>query len=193
MRNWLESFGELCEPLRVNEVVPDRLYEPLTRSAMAKRAGISYTTLTNWTKREVDPLPTVETAAGDVLYTWRLLLDFCRAHPKLHSSSQVLDQHRRLLVEESSGRASGHPSIHGATALTGRQETSGGSVSGDGVTLRAALLYLKSEVDAHSSVVAAAAQLAEDAARCQASLLERLELLQSAVAAQPAIPTARDG
>lgn len=176
---------KLCEPWPVNDLVPDRLDELFTRSAMAKQSGVASTTLANWVARDQAPLATVQVPSGDAMYTWRHLLDFCRANPKLHATRQVLEQYRESFTADPLSRPPQRStSVEAAAAATSRLTTVGPS-SGDGATVRSALQDLKTQVDEHSAVVAAAVKLAEDAAGVQQTLVASIALLEAAVAALP--------
>ncbi len=171
----------------MNDLVPDRLDEMLTRSAMAKQSGVAPTTLANWIAREQAPLATVQAPSGDAMYTWRHLLDFCTANPKLHATRQVLERYR----ERFGAAPLSHPpelsTIVGPATATKSQPTPVGASSGDAATLRSALLDLKAQVDEHSAVVAAAVKLAEDAAGVQRTLVASMARLEAAVAALPGL------
>jgi hypothetical protein len=99
-RHFLDRVVNLCEPWPVNDLVPDRLDELLTRSAMAKQSGVASTTLANWVARDQAPLATVQAPSGDAMYTWRHLLGFCRANPKLHATRHVLEQYRERFAAD---------------------------------------------------------------------------------------------
>ena len=155
----------------MNELVPDRLDEPWTRSAMAKQVGVAPTTLANWAARDQSPLGTVEAPNGDAMYTWRRLLDFCRANPNLHATRQVMEQYRVRFSVVPSSRPPQQPTSTRADAVTRSRTASAGAASSDGVTLRSALQDLKTQVEEHSAVVAAAVKLAEHAAGVQQTLV----------------------
>jgi hypothetical protein len=165
----------------VNELVPGRLDEPLTRSAMAKQAGVASTTLGNWATRDHAALATVAVPNGDALYTWRSLLDFCAANPSLHATRQVREQYRKHFADDPSSRPLQHPSSGGAASAARGPSVIAGAAPDDRVTLRSALQDLKIQVDTNSAVVAAAAKLAEDAASSQAALVDRLNVLEVAM------------
>jgi len=165
----------------VNDLVPDRLDKQWTRSAMAKRAGVAPTTLANWSERPHDPLQTIEASNGDALYTWRLLLNFCRGNPQLTATSQVLDRAEELFADASRDILESQRPPVGAATRTQSLPFSADARSSDGATLRSALQDLKTQVGEHSAVVAAATQLAADAAVIQAALVERLVQLEVAV------------
>lgn len=176
---------KLCEPWLVNDLVPDRLDEPWTRSAMAKQVGVAPTTLANWAARDQSPLGTVQAPNGDAMYTWRHLLDFCGANPNLHATRQVLEQYRVRLSADPSSRPPQQPSGPGADAVTRSRPASAGAASGDGVTLRSALQDLKNEIEEHSTVVAAAVKLAAHATGVQRALVASMARLEAAVTAAP--------
>ena len=169
----------------MNDLVPDRLDELLTRSAMARQSGVASTTLANWGARVQGPLATVQAPRGDAMYTWRHLLVFCRANPNLHATRQVLEQYReRFAAQPSSSPPQQSTSVGAAAEVKGRLAPAGPS-SGDGATLRSALQDLKTQVDEHSAVVAAAVKLAEDAIGVQQTLVASMALLEAAVEAMP--------
>ncbi|QZA18773.1 hypothetical protein K3U93_06275 [Mycobacterium malmoense] len=169
----------------MNDLVPDRLDELLTRSAMAKQSGVASTTLANWAAREQAPLATVQAPSGDAMYTWRHLLGFCRANPKLHATRQVLEQYRERFATDPLSHPPEQSTSIEAAAGAGSQVATVGPSSGDGATLRSALQDLKTQVDEHSAVVAAAVKLADHAAGVQQTLVASVALLEAAVAALP--------
>jgi hypothetical protein len=176
---------KLCEPWLVNDLVPDRLDEPWTRSAMAKQVGVAPTTLANWASRDQSPLGTIQAPNGDAMYTWRHLLDFCGANPNLHATRQVMEQYRVRLSADPLSRPPQQSSSARADAVTRSRPASAGAASGDGVTLRSALQNLNTQIDEHSAVVAAAVKLAEHAARVQQTLVASMARLEAAVTAVP--------
>jgi hypothetical protein len=161
----------------MSALVPDPHDEPWSRSAMSKAAGISATTLENWTKRADGPLETVR--IGDrVGFTWRLLLTFCDSHPTLQGARQVRARYREAfhLADAVSDPAPTQP-------FTGHQAASDARASaetlpaGNDVTLRAALHDMKGAVEQNATAVAVATELAAEAVRTQQHLLHCLEQL----------------
>jgi hypothetical protein len=170
----------VCEPCTVNDEVPDHLHAPMSRAVLAKEADVSPATLKNWSDREDGPLLTVPAPGGRSLYTWLHLRDFCMANTNLTAARRALERYRKLFVD-----LPGHPSrpdpTVGADVPTKSQSISSGTARTDGATLRSALADLKTQVQEHESVVAAATKLAEDASRAQSALVARVELLELAV------------
>jgi hypothetical protein len=174
---------KLCEPWPVNDLVPDRLDELWTCSAMAKQVGVAPTTLANWASRDQSPLCTVQAPNGDAMYTWHHLLDFCGANPNLHATRHVMEQYRVRFSADPSSRPPQQPSSAGA--VTRSRPASAGAASADGVTLRSALQDLRTQIDEHSAVVAAAVKLAEHAVGVQQALVASMARLEAAVTAVP--------
>jgi hypothetical protein len=173
----------LWEAAAVNELVPDRLDEPWTRSAMAKQADVSPTTLKNWSARESSPLATVPSPIGDAMYTWRHLLNFCKANPNLQATPQVLKQYRVRFPPEPADRPS-QLRVGAADATLG-EASSASPASPDGVTLRSALEELRTRIGEHFVLVTAAARVADDAASLQQNLLATMAALEAAFATSP--------
>jgi hypothetical protein len=97
----------------------------------------------------------------------------------------VLEQYRERFAADLLGRPPQQfPGIGAVAADMGRLDRASPS-SGDAATLRSALQDLKTQVDEHSAVVAAAVKLAEDAAGVQQALVASTALLEAAVAALP--------
>ncbi len=153
----------------------------MSRAALAKEAGVSAATLKSWSDRETAPLKGVEAPGGRLLYTWSHLRDFCMGNPNLTATRQVLQRYRELFFDPP-----GHPgqpvTTVGADLPTRSRPTSTRTALSDSATLRSALADLKTQVQEHQSVVAAATQLALDADRAQTALLTRVEHLELAVA-----------
>ncbi len=63
--------------------------ELLTASELARAAGVSASTIANWTSRADRPLQTVTTADGAIRYTWSQLQEFCSAHSKLQAARRI--------------------------------------------------------------------------------------------------------
>jgi hypothetical protein len=181
----LDLVVNLCEPWPVNDLVPDRLDELLTRSAMAKQSGVASTTLANWIARDQASLATVQAPSGDAMYTWRHLLVFCKANPNLHATRQILERYRERFASEALNDPP-HPSARVRAATTsGSRPAQVGPFFSDGARLRSALQDLKTQVDEHSAVVAAAVKLAGEAAGVQQSLVAIVALFEAAVQAEP--------
>lgn len=136
--------------------------------------------------REDNPLETVG-GDDDVLYTWRHLLTFCRANPKLTTTATVVERYRELSGDGTAGQGS-HPALPvtlpSTSGVTSGQPTLVGQVPGGSATLRSALDDLKTQVEDHASVVLATARLADDAARIHRGLVERLQVLEAAAGNQ---------
>lgn len=123
----------------------------LSRTRLASQAGLSATTLKNWTTRDDRPLRTVTTPAGVQMYSWRLLLDFCQEHPELRGVEAALAQSRKL--------------------VGGGDEPSPPT---DLVTLRAALRDLKTAVDRSTAAVVRSAELARETGVAHAEVVAAL-------------------
>lgn len=152
----------------------------MSRAALAREADVSPATLKSWSDREKEPLQSVEAPGGRLLYTWLHLRDFCMANTNLTAARRALDRFRELFVDPP-----GHPgqpvATVGADLPTRSRPTSTGTALSDGATLRSALADLKTQVQEHQSVVAAATQLALDAGRAQVALLACVERVELAV------------
>jgi hypothetical protein len=158
----------------MSSLVPEPYDEPLSRSAMSRAAGISATTLENWTKRVEGPLETVRVGDADG-FTWRLLLAFCASHPTLPGARQVRARYRETF--------SPAPAVSDQVALRLVRQTAATKApvfADDDATLRAALENMKSAVDQNAAAVAHATELAAEAARTQQQLLHSLEQLTTA-------------
>jgi len=129
-------------------MTPDDL---VSRTRLASLAGVSATTLRNWTLREDRPLRTVTTASGTEMYSWRLLLEFCHEHPELRGVEIPLAKSRKIFEE-------------------GTEPSS----PGDENTLKAALRDMKTAVDRSVAAVARSAQLAEETATAHAEIIAAL-------------------
>lgn len=129
-------------------MTPDAL---MSRGQLARQAGVSATTLRNWTIRDDRPLQTVTTASGIQMYSWRLLLEFCHEHPELRGVETALARSRELL-----------------------RANNGGSSTGDQLTLRAALRDLKMAVDRSLAAVTRSAQLAQETATAHVEIVSAL-------------------
>lgn len=129
-------------------MTPDDL---LSRTRLADQAGVSATTLKNWSERADRPLQTIMTQSGAEMYSWRLLLTFCEEHPELRGVETVMARSRKLF----------HPD-HGRTSRT------------DQATLRAALRDLKTAVERSVAATVRSAQLAEETAKAHAEVVAAL-------------------
>jgi hypothetical protein len=123
----------------------------LSRSRLASQAGVSATTLKNWSTRDDQPLQTIATSSGTPMYSWRLLLHFCEEHPELRGVETALDRSRKLF------RGDDEP-----------------SAPADQVTLRAALRDLKTAVDRSTAAVVRSAQLAQETATAHVEIIAAL-------------------
>lgn len=63
----------------------------LTAPDIARRAGVSASTIWNWTRKD-PPLKSTPVGRGAVGFTWTDLLAFCRARPDLRGSQRILNQ-----------------------------------------------------------------------------------------------------
>jgi hypothetical protein len=120
----------------------------LSRSRLAGQAGVSATTLKNWSMRDDRPLQTIATSSGAAMYSWRLLLRFCDEHPELRGVETALDRSRKL--------------------LSGDNEP---STPAEQATLRAALRDLKTAVDRSTAAVVRSAQLVQETATAHAEII----------------------
>lgn len=123
----------------------------LSRMRLADQAGVSATTLKNWSARSDRPLQTVMTPSGSQMYSWRLLLRFCDEHPELRGVETVVARSRQ--------------SLHRAPEPTSPS---------DQATLRAALRDLKTAVDRSVAATVRQAQLARETAAAHAEVVEAL-------------------
>jgi hypothetical protein len=130
--------------------MPDSPSELMSRAALAKRAGISSTTLRNWATRPDQPLETTVTNSGARMYSWSALLRFCDSHPDLQGVAAV--------------RARGHRSHVAEGAAEGPSET----------TLRASLREMTTALDSCLEAVSRSAELAKDVAAAHAETIAAL-------------------
>ena len=129
----------------------------LSRYRLATQAGVSATTLKNWTMREDRPLRTIVTSSGTPMHSWRLLLDFCHDHRELRGVETVLDRSRKL--------------FHGDDEASLPADERQVQVQ---VTLQAALRDLKTAVDRSTAAVVRSAQLAQETAAANAEIIVAL-------------------
>src|SRR6266568_1553113 len=143
------GYGVLLTCAQVSDrcahMTPDDL---LSRTRLADQAGVSATTLRNWSARGDRPLQTVMTPSGSEMYSWRLLLTFCEEHPELRGVETVIARSRKLL----------HP-VDELTPLT------------DQATLRAALRDLKTAVERSVAATVRSAELAPATAKAHADVI----------------------
>jgi hypothetical protein len=123
----------------------------LSRMRLADQAGVSATTLKNWSKRSDRPLQTMMTPSGSQMYSWRLLLRFCDEHPELRGVETVIDRSRQML----------HPVAEPTSPS-------------DQATLRAALRDLKTAVERSVAATVRSAQLAQETAAAHAEVVAAL-------------------
>jgi hypothetical protein len=123
----------------------------LSRARLASQAGVSPTTLKNWSGRDDRPLQTIPTPSGTPMYSWRLLLHFCDDHPELRGVDTVRDRSQKVFREDNEPPA-----------------------PADQVTLRAALRDLKTAVDRSTAAVVRSAQLAQETATAHAEIIAAL-------------------
>lgn len=125
--------------------------DALSRTRMATQAGVSATTLKNWTIRTDRPLETVTTVSGTQMYSWRLLLSFCQQHPELRGVDSVLARSREL--------------------FRGDDET---PAPGDHITLRSALRDLRTAADRSADATVRSAKLVQELATAHAEIVAAL-------------------
>ena len=126
--------------------------ELLSRAALARRCGVSSTTLHNWTRTADRPLAATIIAPDTAMYTWAALLRFCDDHPAL-PAVQIVRRHK-----------------------SARSTSTGMGDKPDEATLRAALRDMKTAVDASVTAVARAAVLAREVASAHEEIVAALSL-----------------
>jgi len=126
--------------------------EPLSRAELARRCGVSSTTLRNWTQIPDRPLATKIIDSGTVMYTWAALLCFCDDHPNM-PAVQIVRRHTST-----------------------RSTSMGMGDNADEATLRAALRDMKTAVDASVTAVARAAALSREVASAHEEIVAALSL-----------------
>lgn len=126
--------------------------ELLSRAALARRAGVSSTTLLNWAHATGSPLEVTIVGSSRAMYTWAALLRFCDNHPALPAVQVV----RR---RESA-----------------RSRSMGADDDEDRATLRAALRDMKTAVDASVTAVGRSAALAREVASAHEDIVAALRL-----------------
>ncbi|MBV9484638.1 MAG: hypothetical protein JO246_01120, partial [Frankiaceae bacterium] len=119
--------------------------ELMSRAALAKQAGISSTTLRNWSELADQPLEVVRTVAGARLYSWSALLRFCDRHPDLHGVAAVRARQRNV------AETPGDPNV------------------------RIALAEMKGALDANLAAIARATRLATETAASHAETVAALQ------------------
>lgn len=129
-------------------MTPDDL---LSRTRMATQAGVSATTLKNWTLRTDRPLQTITTTSGTQMYSWRLLLSFCNEHRELRGVDTALARSRKL--------------FHGDDEP---------SASVDQATLQAALRDLRTAADRSADATVRSAELVQALATAHAEIVAAL-------------------
>jgi transcriptional regulator with XRE-family HTH domain len=134
----------------------DRL-ELMTASELARALGVAPSTVSNWTKRERNPLKTVLAADGTKLYTWTQLEEFRRSNPGLRGANRSV-----------------HP---------GRQERALPSQAADRPQvdeLKSIARDLRNATNASVQAALEAARLAEETARSHRVQLEHFAQLMAA-------------
>jgi len=137
-------MADRCAHMRADDL--------LSRTRLATQAGVSATTLKNWTMRDDRPLRTVVTSSGTQMYSWQFLLDFCSEHPELRGVETAL-AHSQMLLHGDDGPP---------------------PPANDQVTLQAALRDLKTAVDCSTAAVLRSAQLAQETATAHAEIIVAL-------------------
>ncbi|HEY3713189.1 MAG TPA: hypothetical protein VGL39_01580 [Jatrophihabitantaceae bacterium] len=148
-----EDFSNTCAHLMEMDVAEVGDDEPVSRAALARRAGVCSTTLLNWTRVADRPLVPTMVGSDATMYTWDALLRFCNDHPAMPAAQVV----RR--------RVSSRP----PSAGTGGDE--------DEPTLRAALRDMKTAVDAGIAAVARSAALAREVASAHEDIVGQLRVI----------------
>lgn len=90
---------------------------PLTAGEIAKLAGVSESTIRNWT-REQPPLQTITTGARSIGFTWVHLLEFCQLRTDLRGARSVLDRARALQAPQGAAIQAVTPPIDIESALS---------------------------------------------------------------------------
>jgi hypothetical protein len=126
--------------------------ERVSRAELARLAGVSSTTLRNWTRVADRPLVTTLVGSSE-MFTWGDLLRFCADHPAMPATHAVL---RRASTRSSS------------TGIGADQ---------DEATLRAALRDMKTAVDAGITAVARSAALAREVASAHEDIVGQLSVI----------------
>src|SRR6266480_3988247 len=76
-----EDFKDTCAYLTEAGMQDPGAQELLSRAALARRAGVSSTTLRNWTRTIDRPLASTMVGSDTAMYTWAALLRFLNDHP----------------------------------------------------------------------------------------------------------------
>ncbi len=126
--------------------------ELLSRAALARRAGVSSTTLRNWTRTIDRPLASTMVGSDTAMYTWAALLRFLDDHPALPAVQSV---RRRV---------------------SARSRSMGVDDKENQATLRAALRDMKTAVDATVAAVGRSAALAREVASAHEELIAALRV-----------------
>lgn len=124
----------------------------MSRAALAKMAGVSSTTLRNWSTLPEHPLDVTVTDSGARMYSWSALLQFCDRHPDLHGVAAV--RARQRVVDAGLDGAAGH---------------------GD-ATLRTAVQEMRRALDSSLAALARSAELATEAAATHEQTIAALRL-----------------
>lgn len=131
----------------------------LHAAELAKRAGLSATTIRNWTRRQ-PALVSARTPDGKLRFSWADFISYCKANPGLRGAARVL----RGSQAES---AQGGPS----TPLDPAVEAE---------SLRAVARDLKTACQRTMDALVTAARLAEETARAHREQLEQLTTTMAA-------------
>jgi hypothetical protein len=123
----------------------------MSRAALARKAGVSSTTLRNWSNMAEHPLEARLTDSGARVFSWSALLQFCDHHPDLHGVAAVRAQQR--IADAGLDDGDGH---------------------GD-ATLRTALQEMRRALDANLAAIARATELATETAGTHAQVVAALQ------------------